>query len=110
MLSPVNFTEEWNMAIDGNYQIEIESPLGTQTVKLTLKVNGAVLNGSSESSFGKSTFTGKVRGDEVSWDNETNSPVGKMQMSFTGRVIGSDFSGNVKAGYFGTYPFKGKKI
>jgi hypothetical protein len=98
------------MAIDGNYKIEIESPFGTQAVKLTFKVNGAVLNGSSESSFGKSIFTGKVMGDAVSWDSETNGPIGKMQLSFSGKVIGSDFSGNVKAGNFGTYPFKGKKI
>ncbi len=47
------------MAIDSTYKIEIESPMGTQEVKLTFKAKGAALSGSSESSFGTSTFTGK---------------------------------------------------
>jgi hypothetical protein len=98
------------MAIDGNYKIEIDSPMGAQEVKLTLKAKGTVLEGSSESSFGKSNFTGKVKGDEVSWTNETNGPMGKMELTFTGKIIGNDFSGDVKAGMFGTYPFKGKKV
>jgi hypothetical protein len=98
------------MAIDGNYKIEIDSPMGTQEVKLTFKAKGAVLEGSSESSFGPSKFTGKVKGDEVTWDSETNGPMGKMEISFTGKIKGNDFSGEVKAGMFGTYPFKGKRV
>jgi hypothetical protein len=98
------------MAIDGTYKIEIDSPMGTQEVKLVFKTKGTVLSGSSESSFGPTNFTGKVNGDEVSWDSETNGPMGKMQLSFTGKIKGNDFSGEVKAGMFGTYPFKGKKI
>jgi hypothetical protein len=98
------------VAIDGTYKIEIESPMGTQEVKLIFKAKGAVLDGSSESSFGTSRFTGKVKGDEVSWDTETNGPMGKMEFSFTGKIKGNDFSGEVKAGMFGTYPFKGKRV
>lgn len=98
------------MAIDGTYKIEIDSPMGTQEVKLTFKAKGAILNGSSDSSFGKSTFTGKVNGDEVSWDSERNGPMGKMQLSFKGKIKGNDFSGEVSTGMFGTYPFKGKKV
>jgi hypothetical protein len=105
-----NTRRRGSMAIDGNYKIEIESPLGTQEVKLTLKAGGAVLEGSSESSFGSNTFTGKIDGDRVSWDSETNGPMGKMQLSFTGRITGDDFSGEVNTGMFGTYPFKGKRI
>jgi hypothetical protein len=98
------------MAIDGTYKIEIESPMGALEIKVTIKARGAVLEGTSESSIGTSRFTGKVKGDEVSWDYETNSPMGKMELFFTGKIKGTDFSGNVKAGNFGTYPFKGKKI
>jgi hypothetical protein len=101
---------EASMAIDGIYKIEIESPMGIQEVKLTFKAKGAVLEGSSDSTFGPSKFTGKVKGNEVSWDSETNGPMGKMKLSFTGKITGNDFNGEVKAGMFGTYPFKGKKI
>ncbi|MGD0795191.1 MAG: hypothetical protein ABR958_06360 [Dehalococcoidales bacterium] len=98
------------MAIDGTYKIEINSPMGLLEVKLNFKVSGAILNGSSDSSFGKSTFTGKVNGDEVSWDSEVNGPMGKMQFSFKGKIKGNDFSGEVNTGMFGTYPFKGKRV
>ena len=98
------------MAIDGNFRIVIESPMGPAAVKLNLKANGGVLEGSSESSYGKSAFTGKVNGNEVSWESDVNGPIGKMHMTFKGIVNGDDFNGDVKADDFGTYPFKGKRI
>ncbi len=98
------------MAIDGTYEIEIDSPMGKQETKLTLKAKGTTLTGSSESSFGQSTFTGKVNGDQVTWDSEINGPMGKMKLTFSGKIKGNDFSGEVKAGMFGTYPFKGKRV
>jgi hypothetical protein len=99
------------MAIDGTYKIEIESPMGTQKVTLTFKAKGAVLEGSSESSMGGANkFTGKIKGDEVSWDSEINGPMGKMALSFAGKIKGNEITGEVKAGMFGTYPFKGKRI
>jgi hypothetical protein len=98
------------MAIDGNYEIEIDTPMGTQTIKLNFKTKGAVLNGSSESPFGKSRFTGKVNGDEVSWDAEITSPMGKMQLSFKGKIVGDTFNGDVNTGVFGTFPFHGKRV
>jgi hypothetical protein len=39
-----------------------------------------------------------------------NGPLGKMDLSFNGKIKGDDFTGNVKAGMFGAYPFKGRKI
>jgi hypothetical protein len=96
--------------IDGTYKIAIESPMGAQEVKLTFKAQGDVLEGSSESAMGKSTFTGKVKGDAVSWVSQPTTPMGKIDLSFSGKIKGDDFSGEVKAGMFGTYPFKGKRI
>jgi hypothetical protein len=98
------------MAINGTYKIEIDSPMGTQEVKLTLKAQGTTFTGSSDSSFGQNKFTGKVDGDRVTWDSEMNGPMGKMELTFTGKITGDDFSGEVKAGVFGTYPFKGKRV
>jgi hypothetical protein len=99
------------MAVDGTYKIEIDSPMGKQEATLTLKTAGAKLSGTMESSFGKSDFTGGVvKGNDVSWDTEITSPMGKMALSYKGKVAGNDISGEVKAGDFGTSPFKGKKI
>jgi len=98
------------MAIDGNYNVAIDSPMGKLEVKLALTAKGNVLNGTADSSLGKTAFTGKANGDEVAWDSEINGPMGKMKLSFKGTIKGNDFSGEVNTGAFGTYPFKGKKV
>lgn len=98
------------MAVDGNYKIEIDTPMGKQESKLTLEADGAKLNGTMESPFGTTDFSGgSVKGDEVAWSMEINSPMGNMKLDYKGKVTGNDISGEVKAGNFGTSPFKGKR-
>jgi len=99
------------MAIDGTYKIEIDTPMGKQEAKLTLKTAGAKLSGTMESGFGKNDFTGgAVKGNDVAWSQEISSPMGQMKLDYSGKVSGNDISGQVKAGDFGTSPFKGKKV
>ena len=99
------------MAVDGTYKIEIDTPMGKQESKLTLKKAGAKLSGTMESSFGTTSFSeGTVKGDDVSWSMEITSPMGKMKLDYKGKVAGSDIAGEVKAGDFGSSPFKGKKV
>jgi hypothetical protein len=99
------------MAVDGTYNIEVDTPMGKQESKLTLKSAGVKLNGTIESSFGKNSFTGgTIKGNEVSWSMEINSPMGNLKLDYKGKVSGNDISGEVKAGDFGTSPFKGKRV
>jgi hypothetical protein len=64
-----------------------------------------------ESAMGKADFTGgNVKGNDISWNVEVDSPMGKMALACKGRVAGSDISGEVQIGNFGSSPFKGKKI
>ncbi len=99
------------MAVDGTYKIEIDTPMGKQESKLTLKAAAGKLSGTMESSFGTTNFSGgTVKGNEVSWSMEITSPMGKMKLDYKGKVAGNAISGEVKAGDFGTSPFKGKKV
>jgi hypothetical protein len=98
------------MAIDGTYKIEIDTPMGKQEATLTFKTAGNVVNGTAESMMGKNDFIGKVDGDTVTFSMDVNSPMGQMKLDYTGKVTGSDIAGEVKAGNFGSSPFKGKKI
>ena len=99
------------MAIDGVYDITAETPLGEQSVKLTLKTNGDSLSGLVESVMGSSEFDGgKVNGDHVTLQMTISSPVGEIDLEYTGTVTGDDIAGEVKAGNFGTWPFKGKRV
>lgn len=99
------------MAVDGNYKIEIDTPMGKQESTLTLKADGDKLSGSMESMFGKQDFSGgSVKGDAVAWVMEISGPMGNMKLEYSGTVSGNDISGQVKAGDFGSSPFKGKKV
>jgi hypothetical protein len=98
------------MAIDGTYKIEIDTPMGKQESTLTLKTAGDKLSGTAESMMGKNDFTGTVKGDEIAFDMNITSPMGDMKLEFSGKVTGSDITGEVKMGNFGSSPFKGKKV
>jgi hypothetical protein len=99
------------MAIDGTYKIEIDTPMGKQESRLTLKAGGTKLSGTMESPFGTNAFSGgSVKGDEVAWSLEISSPMGNLKLDYKGEVKGNDISGEVKAGNFGTSPFKGKRV
>lgn len=98
------------MAIDGTYDVQIDTPMGVQSMKLTLKTDGDALSGSVESQMGTSEFSGgAVNGDEVTWQMKINSPMGEMDLEYKGKVTGDDIAGEVKAGNFGTTSFKGKR-
>ena len=99
------------MAVDGTYKIEIETPLGKQEVTITLKTAGDKLSGTIESMFGTMDFSGgTVNSNTVAWSMEISSPMGNLKLDCSGKVSGNDISGEVKAGNFGSFPFKGKKV
>ena len=99
------------MAVDGTYKIEMDTPMGKQESTLTLKTDGGKLSGSTESMFGKLDFSGgTVTGDSFAFTMKMSGPMGDMQLDYTGQVSGDNISGSVKAGDFGSSPFKGKRI
>ncbi len=98
------------MAIDGTYKIEIDTPMGKQEATMTFKTAGDKVSGSAESMMGKSDFTGTVSGDTVKFKQDISSPMGQMVLEYTGTVTGDNIAGEVKAGNFGSSPFKGKRV
>ena len=94
------------MAIDGTYDIEVDTPMGKQQIKLTLTAKGNSLSGTMEGPFGKQEFSGgTVSGDDVAWKLAVSSPMGNMELSCKGKISGKTCSGEVKAGNFGTSYF-----
>jgi len=99
------------MAVDGTYDITVDTPMGAQSMKLTLSTDGDTLSGKVDSPMGASEFSGgSVSGDDISWQMEISSPMGKMNLEYKGKVTGDDIAGEVKAGDFGSSPFKGKRV
>jgi hypothetical protein len=98
------------MAIDGTYIIEIDTPLGKQKARVALKTEGNKLRGTAETPMGNTDLTGAANGNDITCEMKIKSPIGNMKLEFTGRISGDDITGQAKAGSFGCFPFKGKKV
>ena len=97
------------MAIDGNWEITINSPMGAQKAKLELAANGNSLIGTQHAQGASQPLAnGKVDGDKVSWSANITSPM-PMTLEFSGSVEGDSIKGSVKAGAFGSFPFSGAR-
>jgi hypothetical protein len=97
------------MAVDGKYNITIQSPMGAQKATLELKAEGTTLTGTQAGAQGSMAIAnGKVDGNKVSWSIAITSPM-PMTLEFSGAVEGDAISGSVKAGSFGSFPFSGAR-
>ncbi len=94
------------MAVDGTYNVQWSSEMGTSAGTITLKVDGNSLSGSLSSDQGTYQFEeGKVSGDEFEWSMQVNAPqIGELKVDVKGTVSGDDISGQVQhdipAAYF----------
>jgi hypothetical protein len=98
------------LSIDGTYAITVNSPIGKQEGKLTLKTSGEKLDGTMEASLGKMSFTGTAKDNDLAWTAEVSSAFGKAILDFKAKVSGIEITGQVALGAFGSFPFNGKKV
>src|SRR5215471_19634732 len=103
------FIQETDMAVDGKWEIVINSPLGAQKAQLDIATNGSALTGTQQAAQGSGPLeNGKIDGNNVSWSAKISSPM-PLTLDFTGTVDGDKLSGSVKAGAFGSFPFTGTR-
>ncbi len=96
------------MDIAGQWDITINSPMGAQSAKLDLKVDGSSLTGTMSSPQGSVEIEdGKIDGDSATWSAKVPSP--PITLSFTASVNGDEISGNAALGAFGNAGFKGTR-
>src|SRR3954470_9942770 len=101
---------ESSMAVDGKWEIVINSPLGAQKALLDIATNGNALTGTQQAAQGSGSLeNGKIDGNALSWSAKITSPM-PLTLDFTGTVEGDKLSGSVKAGSFGSFPFSGNRV
>ena len=97
------------MAVDGKYNITINTPMGAQTGVLTLNTDGGALTGEMAGNMGTVALeNGNADGDKVAWQAKITSPM-PMTLEFDGAVSGDAINGNVKLGAFGSSTFSGTR-
>lgn len=98
------------MAVDGSYNVEMNSPMGTRTGSLILKTDGDSLTGTVSDEQGEHTLEdGEVSNDEFSFNLRVSTPMGDINLSFKGSVSSDTISGDVQIGDFGLFDFKGSR-
>ena len=97
------------MAVDGNWNITMSTPMGDRNATLSLKNSGGKLTG-TQGADGNSTeiFDGTANGDDVAWKVSITNPM-PLTLEFTGKVSGDTISGEMGIGPMGSFPFEGTR-
>jgi hypothetical protein len=97
------------MAVDGKWNISVETPIGTRQATLTLSAAGSALTGTQSADGGSAAINdGKLDGNKVSWKVAITDPM-PITLEFEGTVEGDKISGHANAGAFGAMPFSGTR-
>ena len=97
------------MAVDGNWNITLSTPMGERKTTLSVKASGGALNG-TQGADGNSTeiFEGTANGDDVAWKISITNPM-PLTLHFSGKVSGDSMSGEASIGPMGSFPFTGTR-
>ena len=97
------------MAVDGNWNLVMTTPMGERNATLSLKSAGSTLSG-TQGADGNSTeiFDGTVNGDDVAWKVSITNPM-PLTLAFTGKVSGNSSAGEMGSGPMGSFPFTGTR-
>src|SRR5205807_3779538 len=98
-----------DMAVDGNWNPVMTTPMGERNATLSLKSAGGTLTG-TQGADGNSgeIFDGSVSGDDVAWKISITNPM-PLTLAFSGKVSGDSMSGEMGIGLMGSFPFTGTK-
>jgi hypothetical protein len=98
------------MAIDGTWNLTVNTPMGEQKSTLVVTSSGNTLTGSQSAGHGEGRpiEDGEVNGNEISWKASITKPMA-MTLQFSGTVEGDTINGSVKLGMFGSAKFSGAR-
>jgi hypothetical protein len=97
------------MAVDGNWDLVMTTPMGDRKATLSLQNSGGTLTG-TQGAEGDSTqiFDGTISGDDVAWKVSITNPM-PLTLEFSGKVAGDSMSGEMGIGPMGSFPFTGTR-
>lgn len=97
------------MAVDGNWNLVMTTPMGERKTTLSLTNSGGALTG-TQGADGNSgeIFDATVDGDDVAWKISITNPM-PLTLAFSGKVSGDSISGEVGIGPMGGFPFTGTR-
>lgn len=95
------------MAVDGNWNLTMTTPMGERQATLSLKQADGALTGTQGADGNTAEiFDGTVSGDAVNWKVSITNPM-PLTLEFIGTVSGNRMSGEMGIGPMGSFPFNG---
>jgi len=95
------------MAIDGNWKVTVSAPTGPLATTLVVTSAGSTFTGTQSGEREAATVSsGRIEGDQISWSIAITQPM-SLQLDFAGVLKDNQMSGNVRAGFMGSFPFTG---
>ena len=94
--------------IDGTWNCTVKSPLGDQSLTLTLTSQGESFSGQAGGAMGSLPVSGSVSGDKLTWKMSITVPM-PMTLDCEATIADGTLTGNVNAGAFGAMPLSGEK-
>lgn len=97
------------MAVDGNWNLTMTTPMGERQATLSLKADSGALTGTQGAEGNTAEiFDGTISGDAVNWKVSITNPM-PLTLEFTGAVSGDSMSGEMGIGPMGSFPFTGTR-
>ena len=97
------------MAVDGNWKLSLNTPMGPQAMKLSVKTSGETFSGRLSGPMGDHPVEGKVADNTLTWSTKITQPM-PVTLEFTVTVNGDAMTGNAKLGSFGNAAVTGSRV
>lgn len=95
--------------VAGEWDLIVESQMGTGTPHFSLRQEGSKLSGTYRGQLGEAPVTGAVKGNEITINFRADAQGMDLDVTYSGTVEGATMKGTVKLGDLGEAAFTGKK-
>lgn len=95
--------------VAGEWDLIVESQMGTGTPHFSLRQEGSKLSGTYRGQLGEAPVTGAVKGNEITINFRADAQGMDLDVTYSGTVEGATMKGTVKLGDLGEATFTGKK-
>src|SRR5206468_11747367 len=96
-------------SVTGDWDITIQSPQGTNTVKMSLTQDGEKVSGLFKSAAGELPFTGTLSGDELKFTFTVPFQGQPIDIAMTGKVAAESIAGTASFGGMVEGPWSAKR-
>jgi len=95
--------------VGGEWEVTTSTPQGDMTMMVKFVQTAEKLAVTMASDFGEATGEGTVKGNDIEWTVNVDTPNGTFSVVHKGKVEGATMTGELQAGDFGPMTWKAVK-